>query len=304
MKHANFRGILRCGSVWECPVCALHIRAKRAQELELAVQGWGPSRVYMLSTTVRHAHGHDLRSTRRGLTAAFSAVIRGKPWKCFCAKLGLRHHVRGLEVTFGAHGSHPHIHALLFVDDELTDEQLLAAWSWLQRRWATFVRNELGREFVPNEHGVDLRKAVRADYLAKFGCELTDPGTKRGRRGNRTPFQIATSAASGNSLADEELWIAYCKAMRGAKMLTWSDGFRTFLGFDEKTDQEVVDGEEQASEIVAVIPGAVWDRVRDRRGLTCAILEAAELAAGEPEGFVAIERLIQRRLPRAPRDGP
>lgn len=81
------------------------------------------------------------------------------------------------------------------------------------------VRRALGSEFVPNEHGVDLREAHRADYLAKLSFELADPGTKRGRHGNRTPLQIALSAAAGNP-ADQNLWRAYCDGMRGAKMLT------------------------------------------------------------------------------------
>ena len=160
----------------------------------------------------------------------------------------------------------------------------------------------MGGDFVPNEHGVDLRASKRADYLAKFSFELVDPGSKRGRGANRTPLQIAMSAASGRCAADEALWLAYCAGMRGAKMLTWSSGLRAAVELDtDKSDEEVVEGEEQQeAELVAVMSAAAWDTSRGRRGLACAILEAAELATGPAQGHAAIQDLIRARGRPAP----
>jgi len=304
-KHAHYRGLLRCGSVWECPVCAMQIRAERADELKRAVQFWGPANVAMLSLTVRHGLGDDLRETRRGLAEAFQRFIRGKPWGRFCEKFGLAHHVRAVEVTHGAHGWHPHLHALLFLETPLSAEELEAATAWFHDRWRNCVSRALGPEFVPNEHGVDLRESKRADYLAKFSFELVDPGTKRGRGVNRTPLEIAKSASSGKCVDDEILWVAYCEGMRGAKMLTWSRGLRADVGLDtEKSDEEIVEGEDQKeAEVVAVISGGAWDCARDRPGLSCAILEAAELAVGQAAGYAAIERLLRvRGEPLEPRE--
>jgi hypothetical protein len=265
--------------------------------LKRAVEAWGAPNVALLSLTVRHGLGDDLRATRAGIARAFQRVIRGAPWKRFCKKYGLEHQVRALEVTHGAHGWHPHLHALLFLETPLSKEELAEAIAWLQARWAQAVRSTLGADFVPNQHGVDLRASKKADYLAKFSFELVDPGTKRGRGKNRTPFQIAASAASGKSVADEALWVTYCNGMRGAKMLTWSRGLRAAVGLDqEKADQEVVENDEQEdAESVAVIPGSIWDGLRDRRGVPCAILEAAELAVTQTQGYEAIEALIQGR---------
>jgi len=251
----------------------------------------------MLSLTVRHGLGDDLRATRRGIAAAFRRLIRGRPWPRFCKKYRIEFHVRALEVTHGLHGWHPHLHALLFLEIPLSPAELDAATTWLHERWRNCVRRALGSEFVPNEHGVDLRASKRADYLAKFSLELVDPGTKRGRAGNRTPIQIAVSAATGKCPDDEALWVAYCAGMRGAKMLTWSEGLRAAVELDvEKHDEEIVEGEEQKeAEIVAVISGPAWDSARGRRGIPCAILEAAELATGQSEGFKAIENLIRVR---------
>jgi len=280
----------------------MQIRAERGEELKRAVDAWGASNVAMLSLTVRHGLGDDLRATRRGLATAFQRLIRGEPWKRFCAKYGIKHHVRAVEVTYGIHGWHPHLHALLFLEIPLSVAELDAATAWLQERWRNCVRRALGSDFVPNEHGVDLRASKRADYLAKFSFELVDPGSKRGRGPNRTPLQIATSAASGRCPEDEALWAAYCAGMRGAKMLTWSNGLRAAVELDvEKSDEEVVEGEEQKeAEVVAVMSGAAWDAARARRGLPCAILETAELATGAAEGYLAIQDLIRARGRPAP----
>ena len=296
-KHAYYRGLLRCGSVWECPVCAMQIRAERGDELKRAVFAWGADNVAMLSLTVRHGLGSDLHLTRQGLSAAFQRLIRGQPWIRFRLKYGIEHHVRAVEVTHGAYGWHPHLHALLFLEIPLSPEEQVAAAEWLQERWRNCVRRELGGEYVPNEHGVDLRASRRADYLAKFSFELVDPGSKKGRGKNRTPLQIASSAASGTSTDDEVLWVAYCAGMRGAKMLTWSKGLRTAVDLDlEQSDDEIVEGEErEEAEIVAVISGPAWDSVRGRRSLPCAILETAELVPNQAEGHSAIQNLIRAR---------
>jgi hypothetical protein len=293
-QYAYFRGLARCGSVWECPVCALQIRAARAEELRFAVEQWGPENVAMLSLTVRHGLGDDLRQVRRGVANSFRRLINGKPWKRFCEKYGLQHHVRSVEVTHGAHGWHPHLHILFFLEVKLTQDEQAEASAWLQARWARCVRNALGAEFVPNEHGVDLREARRADYLAKFSFELTDPGTKRARGKNRTPLEIASSAASGKSDPDAALWVSYCEGMRGAKMLTWSSGLREFVGLDEEpTDEEVAKAEEErAAEPVAIITSGAWGAVRHRRGMACAILEAAELVPDPAEAGKTIQELI------------
>jgi hypothetical protein len=230
-------------------------------------------------------------------------LINGEPWKRFCERHGLEHHVRSIEVTHGLNGYHPHLHVLLFLEVKLTEEQQAEAIAWLQERWARCVGRVLGAEFVPNEHGVDLREAKRSDYLAKFSLELTDPGTKKGRGKNRTPLQIAVSAASRKSDADARLWVSYCEGMRGAKMLTWSRGLRDFVGLGaERADKEALDAEEaQLAEPVAILTSGAWDAVRHKRGLACSILESAELVPNPTEAAKEIAVLVRReQRPRAP----
>ena len=55
------------------------------------------------------------------------------------------------------------------------------------------------------------------------------------------------------------------------------------------------------AEPIAVIPSGAWDRIRSRRGMACAVLEAAELAASPAEASKSIQALIWGATPsRAP----
>jgi len=299
LYHAHFRGLLRCGSVWECPVCAMQIRAERSREVEAAVSAWGIERVVMLSLTIRHGLGHDLRTVRKGIANAFRRLINGAPWKRFKARSGLRHFIRVMEVTHGPNGWHPHLHIQVFLDAPLEKDQIVAARTSLCDRWSACVQEVLGAEHVPNrDHGVDLRPTRRGDYAFKMALELVEPGTKLARSGHRTPWQIAADYAAYGRDSDAALWRNYSAGMRGAQMQHWSRGLRDAVGIDaEITEQEIVNGQAMPEdEVVAVLaPSAVVVLVSGGPRALLAVLEAAEttIAASECDGL--IRQLIERR---------
>jgi hypothetical protein len=237
----------------------------------------------MLSLTVRHAIGHDLRTVRRGVTRAYCRLTRGEAWKRFKALYGVCHSIRALEVTHGANGWHPHLHVQLFLERRLSEKELADAVGWLRERWATCVGRELGAEHVPNEiHGVDLRPSRRGDYGFKMALEMAETGSKRARRGHRTPWQIAADYAAQGDVADACLWRNYCAGMRGAQMHHWSKGLREAVSaVPGKTEREIVDGEQDSKdEPVAVLEASAWSLIASSGTATVlATLEAAENAA-------------------------
>ncbi len=87
-EHAYFRGLARCGSVWECPACGLQIRTERAGELKQAAEEWGSDNIAMLSLTVRHGLGDGLRAVRRGLADSFRRLINGIPGGASAKNMG------------------------------------------------------------------------------------------------------------------------------------------------------------------------------------------------------------------------
>ena len=207
--------------------------------------------------------------------------------------------VNSLEVTYGANGWHPHLHVQLFLEERLGEEDLAAAERWLSERWANCVARELGAEHVPDElHGVDLRPSRRGDYGFKMALELAEPGSKRARRGHRTPWQIAADYAAHGADPDARLWRNYCAGMRGAQMHHWSNGLRQAVSATpEKTEQEIVDGQRMPEdEIVAVLEPSAWMVIASRgMNAVLAVLEAAESARTATEADRAVRRVLHAR---------
>ena len=155
----------------------------------------------------------------------------------------------------------------------------------------------MGEEHRPSaEHGLVVTEAHKSDYQIKFGfrpdtrgLELTDAAhAKRGKRGSRTPLQIAYDLAVHKRPEDALLWMDYCDAMKGARMMSWSGDIEV----EEPTMQEAADelGESKAEKLMD-IDTETWERVRDIRGAKVAILEAAETG-----GEVAVRALLSRLL--------
>lgn len=299
--RAHYGGLLRCGSVWACPVCGSAIRAGRAEEVRRAVERHGSQRALLLSLTVRHGLGHALRCVRRGVAKAWTRMIRGAPWKRFAKRVGLVGLIRALEVTHGPeNGWHPHIHALVLTGRTLDDAELRDASMWLSERWQECVQRALGDEHRPDyAHGCDLRPCHSADYIAKLGLELTAPGrSKRAKGQNRTPMEIAYDFATEGRGRDSALWTDFCESMYGAKMLTWSKDLRKRLGMPAELSDEELSEEAETHEILALIAGRDWDRLRDTPGVRTALLEAAE--RGGLRGLIALaSRLGSDLLARA-----
>lgn len=247
---AGVVGVQTCGSVWECAECAGVITRERAREVQHVVNhAHGLGRVvHLVSLTVRHTYGDELRTMRRNLADAWRGVQRGAPWERQKKRHGLAY-VRRLESTVGeAHGWHPHLHLLILADGELPAEFL----AWLDARWCTMVERYMGAEHVGElPHRFDCQRVRAAEsasrYLSKLGLELTDAFTvKRARNGNFTPWgllaEVDASAHRETPAAEwaAERWREWVSSMRGAKQLTWSRGLRELAGLGDETADEII----------------------------------------------------------------
>jgi hypothetical protein len=285
---AGYRGLATCASVWGCPCCAARISAGRADELVRTVQVAGDAGLdaYLLTATVRHAWTDRCADTLAGVADAWRRLVRGAPWRRFCKRVGVVHWVRGMELTHGPAGWHPHVHVLVFVRREARTEHD-GTWSepaivaedadgWLTERWRECVRRELGDACVPSEaHGLDVRPAHAADYLAKLGLELAG-ADKRANGENRTPWQIAHDLRRHGRQRDHALWSEYVDATHGHRQLTWSRGLRDLAGLDDDdADDALLTREDELGRRVTVIDADTWRGVRARAH---ELLDVAELA--------------------------
>lgn len=174
-KRLSFSGIATCKSSL-CPLCAPKWQHTRVSEIALAVQRWqgaaardyinggvyGPrrdntpgARVMFATFTQRHHKGMPLVLQHRLLSRAFGHLWSGRAGQALVKKLGGKpQSVRAHDRTWALEtGWHPHLHALLFFQNDLTPdiEQLL----W--QRWAG------GAEYGPRRPGSVFRRVPPPD---------------------------------------------------------------------------------------------------------------------------------------------
>jgi hypothetical protein len=261
----------------------------------------------MVTLTVRHWEAQDLVDLFDGIAKGWSALQSGRWWQDFKARYDLEGMCRTIETTHGYNGWHLHIHALLWLDRPLGDEDLeLSAADHAQRiedelyaRWVRICeRKGLGRP--TRERGVKVDPVRRgkdgaadlARYLAKvqdkdtggersMGNEMTRGALKEGRdKWSRTPFQILRDFGRTGDAADLELWHEYEEVTRGRQCVTWTKGLRARLQalapLDERTEEEIAAAEIGGEVLVLVANESWWTHVARVRGRRAELLMAAE----------------------------
>lgn len=222
--RASWRGILTCGHIHTCPVCSQNLRAERTERIVRAVQHLG-GRWQMVTLTVRHHHGRGLKELRDGIANAWRRARQGgKIQRVWSGRVSAS--VRAFEVTYGDNGWHPHIHVLLRTSEWSEDER-----DALQARWERAIVKELGADAKPDDlHGLvwsepfnasKETEAKQARYLSKLGLEVAGVA-KEGRKGSRTPWDIACDAAAGDSRA-LWLWREFYASTKGRRAIELDD---------------------------------------------------------------------------------
>ena len=286
-----FSGFQACGSVWLCAVCAPKVTERRkvevAQAVELAkAQGF---KVMLLTGTAPHGHGDDVRVVLAALKQGWKHTSCGRKAQALRQEIGLVGSIRVLETTYGENGWHPHFHALLILDTDMTPAQVEEAWWPLWRDGC--VKAGLGEP--SRMHGLKVEDGSRAaQYLTKWGMEheLTKGHLKKGKS-SLTPWDLMRVMAFGpdhftispelretlQRLAIDQdraraLWFIYAQAFKGNRQLYWSNGLRKLLGLGlEKSDQELAEADPQETAVtvatvnntqrLALIRGRAWSDV-------------------------------------------
>lgn len=262
--RAYYSGLMTCGSIWLCPVCASKISEARRQELIQAMETWKADggQVVMVIYTLPHSLFQPLSDVLGGLTKARTLMMHRKAYKTVKRRLDLAGSVRSLEVTHGVHGWHAHFHELLFIPAGVeVDPQALRVELLLQ--WQSACTSTYG--LIPNEHGVVVQDAAAAaKYASKWGLEseMTKSHVKRGKDGGLTPFDLLRAEK-------KELFQEYAECFKGRRQLYWSKGLRDRLGLGkEKSDEDLAGQVDEEAAILGNLTAAEWDAVlkADARG--------------------------------------
>lgn len=288
---AFYHGLMACGSVWTCPVCAAKVSERRRTELRQAIEagkvlGWVP---HFVTLTIPHGAGDDIKVLLAKLSEALKRLSSGK----YAIKRrieqerpseALHGYIRALEVTHGnKNGFHPHFHMIAFTSGGITSafmqDAYLAAWQRACRL--------AGLSIPDDEHGVTVQDGrFAAEYASKWGIEdeMTKGHTKQARLKGITPWGMLRAVLDGD---DPEypaeraaaLFQVYAAAFAGRRQLYWSNGLRAKLALaKELSDEELVakPDDEEAS-VLATLTVEQWKAIR-RKGQQAHILTVAESA--------------------------
>lgn len=277
---ASYGGLMRCGSVWQCPVCASIISERRRRELELAIaraQGQHLA-VYLESLTVAHSRADDLSALLAAFLRATRRIGSGRWGETFKRSHGLVGAIRALELTHGGNGWHPHCHRLVFLSD---DADAGAYAETMRKRWE-YVAGRCGLRM--NEHGYDFRPTFGSvsDYVSKWGhepaydlpwgvsAELAKAHIKAGRGVNLSAFGLLRASFDGDDQAGER-FREYAGVFKRRNQLVWTPYLREWLGLGSGegiSDEELVQLEEADAYLLGLLSSWQWRQVLklDARG--------------------------------------
>ena len=222
-KKAHWCNVQRCGSIWICPVCAKQITEKRREELKLGIDRWKSRHngtVFLLTLTFSHSMGQPLKFLLQGLKKAMKRFYETTRVQSILAELGVKHKIKGLEVTFGANGWHPHHHILLLNDFYRLDFKKYV--SELSALWIKACE-KTGLNAPSMQHGLDLRDGTYAqEYVSKWGLdsELTKGHIKKGREESLTPFDLLQLSIEDKEVFGKKpskLWQEFGIAIKGSR---------------------------------------------------------------------------------------
>jgi hypothetical protein len=198
-----FHGLMTCSSPWICPVCSPKLAAQRGEALARALAHFHAAGLWVAHAvlTVQHTRGMPLSEVFEALSRAWRYMTKSRAFRPHWSGLG---YARGVELTFGRHGWHPHIHLALVIppdrDPYALEEALWEAWSGavLEVGWAPSSRGAYSYQVARAE--ADVREVGR--YVSKAGSgwglgpEVAGGARKQGR-GGMSPFQLLGVAWAG-----------------------------------------------------------------------------------------------------------
>ena len=230
-----------CQNSWACPECTARQMKKYSTRIAAALdalkdQGYAAA---MFTFTIFHTIRQSCEDTFFLLRKAWEIMDKQKTWRrkkkdgSYYVNAGIwsqfhnafqfTHHVKTLEVTYGKHGWHPHIHMLIWF--KKSDLQKLADWEEkLNTEWSRcidkaakllygteserykirqFLESKADRDdaehlglYISKTEDGKIREWTSGAYLCGWGGEneLTGLNLKSARKDNMTPFQMLDKA--------------------------------------------------------------------------------------------------------------
>lgn len=280
-----YNGLMKCGSVWRCPVCGFKIMKHRQDELYFMSSEWLRKgfEISFITLTMRHRASFKLEKSLEILLSEFRKFQCTKVYKNLEAQHEINGFVRTLEITYGAeNGWHPHLHLLVFhKSKDIKDLHREFISGWCKRNKINALHRSQRAKRVYNGDGV-------TEYVTKWDMtkEMTQNSVKNPHGSERyTPYSMLKLLANRefDGFTQGVLhwrFIEYCKATKGRHFIVISKKMKAFFreekGEDIKTDEEILQ-DEKVDTILFKIDVDLWDTIaKDKRIFPAYILNAYE----------------------------
>lgn len=312
-SSAFYSGLMSCGSVWACPICAAKVQERRREEVAQAV-AWADAKglqTAMVTLTFPHYAWQKLTDLLSQQADALHRLRAGAPWTRFKTSTGYQGLIRSLELTVGSNGWHPHTHELWFVhadtDAEAMKAKILERWRNCCARAGLLDLGNAAQVEAFNAHAVDVKGwCTASDYLAKqddsrhwgVDSEIAKASTKQGRAKGKHPFGLLAMALEGDKQAGAK-YVEYAAAMRGKRQLYWSAGLKGKVGVGDQTDEELAEEQRDQADLLGYLDTDDWRLIR-AAGLRAQVLDAAESNGG----WVAVQQLMRNLRAKQPEPLP
>lgn len=275
-KKTFYTGVIQCGSVFTCPVCAAKIQERRRKEISKAFDyayNTLEKKVIMVTFTFPHSLSDDLKSLILKQREAFKMFRSGNVWQKKKIKVGFSGLIRSLEITHSdMNGFHPHTHEGWIVN-QTTDVKSFR--EWLVQRWFKMcVKSGLvdgDYKKIANffEHAVQITDwCSNSEYLAKMDDsknwgidrELAKGASKQAKGKGCHPFEFLSRSIDGCKRS-KFLFLEYSNAMKRVRQIYWSTGLKKAVGVDELTDEEIAAQEEDKADVLGQLDKGQWNLV-------------------------------------------
>lgn len=250
-KRAHYGGLMVCGSVWTCPICAAKVSERRTQELIKGLMNWSYGLV-LVTFTLRHQRDNKLMDVLGMLDQAYYHLVSGRGWQDIKARYGLIGSVKSLEITYSrACGWHPHRHVLMFAESPMCELALRCFSNDVEMRYLKIL-NGCGGSGIAGIavtcEAVETTSNLVAAYMAKWEhepvqrpwgveSELGKGVSKKAHAGSLMVWDLALLAAGGDLDAGERVR-EYAAATKGKRFVEFSNGLRHTLSLGAHVTDE------------------------------------------------------------------
>lgn len=261
---AFYSGLMVCGRVWQCPVCAAKISERRKKELEQAftMHKAEGGKIAMLTLTFSHKKYHKLKDLLEKFGQATQKFMSGKRYQKIRDKMQLIGRIRVFEVTYGDNGFHPHAHIALFYFNDVDLNEIRKEMYELWENACT--KFGLKTNF---KNGLHLETSDTAEeYLSKHGTwsleqELTKAHIKTAKDGSMSPFDFLRLYLKTEEEGLLHLFREYAECFKGKRQMQWSQGLKKRFIIVDKTDEELAKEKLEDADHLGMLSFEDWKQI-------------------------------------------